>query len=448
MANMTYLAGTNQKQIYPSMRSGFREAQQVIAAAKYSLPMMWLLVFGESDFEEAVVETDDDELELYAPIASKSKALAVLEKNGERVEARLEDAQFAGYRSLFRSEIEAMPFEYITIELNELDGMGPRGEVRARLRSLYAELESESPRSLASRLFARPPKLLRQLCYLSGYKPKLGLVKADSLASGKFLGRELENHSAMLGSTWKKPTAWDPSGGYETSKGSPAEDLPQQPPAQPVESAEVSLLVRELAQHVRSLDWEGQDGVCGDMPSEWDRFVANGDASWDFGNSLVHQETVQPAAFLLVPSLIALAKSQHANRHYALTILSSCLMLPRGAAADQSQLAKRGPVPNPFKPGEMMTLGSEPPPEALAREEEQMQTMRAHIEAEFDAWAQLATEGEGDLRMAALGVLAGFTGEHREPAEKIVRNALEQATDESERGELEWLCEHLDAANR
>ena len=136
MSNMTYLCGTNDEKIYPSMKSSFKEQQQVISAAKYSLPIMWVLLFEEGDVVEATVTKDDDNLDLFAPLASKEKALALFDKNAARISKLFDASLFEGYRSLFRKEIENMPYQFVTIELDELDGMGRDGELRSRLTSL------------------------------------------------------------------------------------------------------------------------------------------------------------------------------------------------------------------------------------------------------------------------------------------------------------------------
>ena len=57
MSNMTYLCGTNDEKIYPSMRSSFKEEPQVISAAKYSLPTMWVLLFEDSDVVETTIHS-------------------------------------------------------------------------------------------------------------------------------------------------------------------------------------------------------------------------------------------------------------------------------------------------------------------------------------------------------------------------------------------------------
>jgi len=221
MSNMTYLCGGNDEKIYPSMRSSFDEKQQVISAAKYSLPILWLLLFEDSDVVEATITKDDDDLELFAPLASKEKALGLLDKNATRISKLFDASRFEGYLSLFRKEIGDMPFQYVTIELDELDGMGREGELRTQLKSLYSELECASHRSSVAKWLGRPPKLLQQLCHLSGYTPKRALPEAECLIKRNHSGRELENHWSMLGFNWQKPTTWDPS--VETRRGTSEE---------------------------------------------------------------------------------------------------------------------------------------------------------------------------------------------------------------------------------
>lgn len=446
MSNMTYLCGTNDEKIYPSMRSSFKEEQQVISAAKYSLPIMWVLLFEDSDVVEATVTKDDDNLDLFAPLASKEKALGLFDKNAARISKLFDASRFEGYRSLFRKEIERMPFQFVTIELDELDGMERDGELRTRLTSLYSELECASQRSSVAKWLGRPPKLLQQLCHLSGYTSKRGLPEAECLIKENHSGRELENHWSMLGFNWQKATTWDPS--VEIRRGTSEDLLPQGSAPQGGEAVAMQPLIEELSKQVHSLDWDGQYGACDEaqmIADLWDDFVELGDADWEFGNTLVHQGTLYPAVFLLVPSLIALAKSQHPHRQYALDILGACLMSSGGCAAYQGRLAAHLPVPNPFKPGEMMSMGSAPPQGDIGRERELMRAMRTEIEAEFDVWMRLAKEPDREVRLAAIGILAGVINHpDQELAEQVVRDAFEQATDEKERNLLEWYCSHLD----
>lgn len=218
MSNMTYLCGTNDEQIYPSMRASFDEKEQIISAAKYSLPIMWILLFDDSDIVEATITKDDESREMYAPLAAKETVLGHLDQNAARISKLFNGSQFQGYLSLFRKEIESSPFRYITIELDELDGMGRDGELRTHLKSVFSELVRESERSFVSKFLGRQPKLLQQLCYVSGYKPKRDLPEAECLIKKSHRGRELENHWSMVGFKWQKPITWDPS--VDTTRGS------------------------------------------------------------------------------------------------------------------------------------------------------------------------------------------------------------------------------------
>ncbi len=222
MSNMTYLCGTNDEQLYPSMRSSFDENQQIIAAAKYSLPIMWMLLFEDSDIVEATVITeDDDTLDTFAPLTSKEKALRILDQNTARISKFFEATCFERYHSLFRREVEESPFEFLTIELWEIDEAWRNIELRVRLASIYSELACESEPSVVSKLLRRQPKLLQLLCNESGYTPRRGLVEADCLIMKNHKGRDLENHWSMLGFNWQKPTTWDPN--VDTPRGTSEE---------------------------------------------------------------------------------------------------------------------------------------------------------------------------------------------------------------------------------
>lgn len=209
-------------------------------------------------------------------------------------------------------------------------------------------------------------------------------------------------------------------------------------------------LPEELAREVRGTDWSQFECACSpatDLPEMWDRFVAEGDPDWEFGNELCHQGTLYTAIFPLAAPLMKLAKSEHPSRSGALAILGAVLRSTGGTLAYRKSLSEtfsQRAVPNPFAPGESIEGPPQPSDEEVEREAKRVRELKDLIESELPCWLQLAESADDATRYAALDLLGGITyHDDQELAEEAIREAYESAAAD-DRARLAWLIDEMD----
>lgn len=127
MAFRAYLAMSNLDTIYPSfVDEGYDSDEQTVVTCVDQLPLLWLALFREDDLRRQTFDVDGEATPAFAPVCSKQKALAQLAAALPRLERALPELGPLGdYVAMFRAAIEPMPYEYVTIELEEVASMRP-----------------------------------------------------------------------------------------------------------------------------------------------------------------------------------------------------------------------------------------------------------------------------------------------------------------------------------
>lgn len=209
---------------------------------------------------------------------------------------------------------------------------------------------------------------------------------------------------------------------------------------------------------VAAVDWSTRPHSYGHDPSVlavWDAEIEGDERARrgidpglrEMGNLVCHQGTISLAAFALVEPLVAIGTSLHPRRARAIETLACFLSTAGGNAAHQARLhARMGTVPNPFRPGEMMTSPGAPAEGSVAEEQRAIREMRDRVEAELETWMALA-EGESlgwDVRLPSLWLLAGVMHHpDSDEAERVVRDVY-ATVDAEKRESMSFIIGDLD----
>jgi len=128
MANRAYLAVSNLDSLYPSLAEpGYNPARQVVATQAASIPLLWLALFREGDLRRQVPRADGEEIHALAPLCPREKALGQLREGVGHLERILPGLGPLGqYGAMFGRALEAVDFEYVTVELGEIAGLYPK----------------------------------------------------------------------------------------------------------------------------------------------------------------------------------------------------------------------------------------------------------------------------------------------------------------------------------
>lgn len=216
MGSHAYLCATEQPQVCPVSVPDPQFPRCAIAHAKYTVPVLWALLFEAQDLTQTdLVDEEGEILSCWAPVSTTDRALDVLRSNAAKLSGVL-GPELDGYVELLTEELRARATKYVTLDVLDLVAMTDPDEVRPAFEALYRELDTikapppAPPRGLRG-LFTRPPRVLNCLTTLSGYRPKSGLLDARCLVTNTGLTEAgLQNHWAMLGSQFQGPVAWDP----------------------------------------------------------------------------------------------------------------------------------------------------------------------------------------------------------------------------------------------
>ncbi|RRR98584.1 hypothetical protein [Glycomyces terrestris] len=174
MPNSSYLCATGLRTLYPSTTdAGFAPATGVVAYDVRCVPLLWLALFRPADLvtQTIVVEDDPDEVfyefgpdgdlvevepgeddddedddedvvEATAPLAPKDRALAQLDA-AVPVLNRIFAAEgpLDGHAAMLRAAVAAAPGVYVTVELDEIEGLWEPGTFQPALREALACLD-------------------------------------------------------------------------------------------------------------------------------------------------------------------------------------------------------------------------------------------------------------------------------------------------------------------
>jgi len=126
MANRTYLCTASERRIYPSSsEGGYKSKQHTIATDASAIPLLWMMLFRESDVcEQQIPEHGGGTTSLSAPIASTEVALSRLPSSlAAFASAFPEQRSLQPHADMLASAISSAGRQYVTIELVELEYM-------------------------------------------------------------------------------------------------------------------------------------------------------------------------------------------------------------------------------------------------------------------------------------------------------------------------------------
>ena len=122
MSNRSYLCGTNLETIYPSfVDKSYDSENNTIACDVYCVPLLWTALFRPADLVRKTFKVDRDEIVAEAPLTRRTTAIRQL---GEALPyfnlVFSEEGALNEYADFLRQALEAVEFEYVTVELQEI----------------------------------------------------------------------------------------------------------------------------------------------------------------------------------------------------------------------------------------------------------------------------------------------------------------------------------------
>lgn len=229
MPNSSYLCTADRETLYPSTTvEGFAAATDVVAYDVRCVPLLWLALFRPADlrtqtivieadpdavyaeFDEATgefVEVEDHEeedevVEAVAPLVGKDRALAQLDAALPVLNRLFEpEGPLDDHAAMLRHAVAAAPGRFITIELDEIEGLWEEGTfqpaVRAALACFDGSTDAESERAnlieIAQLRAGRPFPPARLL--LADHEP---------------VDDDYWNLSRLFGASFSAPVPWEP----------------------------------------------------------------------------------------------------------------------------------------------------------------------------------------------------------------------------------------------
>lgn len=146
MANWSYLSATDRDAIYPAYGDHpYDPMHQTIASQTYSIPLLWLALFRERDLVQRTVTQEGKTLVALAPLCEREQAIKQLDAAMPYLEELFYGyGKLGEYAALFRQALEPLPYQYITIELEEFACMAKsRSEFEETLRTALARMGND-----------------------------------------------------------------------------------------------------------------------------------------------------------------------------------------------------------------------------------------------------------------------------------------------------------------
>ncbi len=154
MANRSYLCSSPLNTIYPSfVQADYDSDEQTIACDVYCIPILWMCLFRPEDMVTQSFTVDGETVPGRAPVADRTRALAALARaRPVIVQLFRQRGDLGPYFDLFRQAVEASPFEFLSIELEEIACLHEdEGAFYESFLTALSEIEAPS-RKQASRL--------------------------------------------------------------------------------------------------------------------------------------------------------------------------------------------------------------------------------------------------------------------------------------------------------
>ena len=122
MANRSYLCGTNTETIYPSfVEPSYDSSSQTIANDVWCVPLLWTALFRPADIVARTFDADGEKVYVEAPLTGKKDTLVNLGQALPYFNRLFADeGTLDEYARFLRQAIEAAPYEFVTIEMEEI----------------------------------------------------------------------------------------------------------------------------------------------------------------------------------------------------------------------------------------------------------------------------------------------------------------------------------------
>ena len=144
MSNRSYLCCSPLPGIYPSFAADYDPDVQTLANDVYCIPLLWPVLFTPEDFQQADFEVDGEIVVGRAPSAARSKVLETLRRRREVIaQAFAEIGELAPYMDMLELAIRDAPYEYISIEMDEIAALNdPEEEFNEAFEQLLSRLDA------------------------------------------------------------------------------------------------------------------------------------------------------------------------------------------------------------------------------------------------------------------------------------------------------------------
>jgi hypothetical protein len=229
MPNSSYLCTTDAESLYPSTTvADFEPSTHVVACDARCVPLLWLALFRAADirtqtivieadpdavfyeFDEATgdfVETDEEDedevVEAVAPLVAKERALAQLDAAVPALNRLFEaEGPLDGHAAMLRQAVAAAPGKFITIELDEIDGLWEEGTFQPALRAALSDMDAS----------ADPVAERANLVEIAQLRAGRAFPPARFLLDGRDAADDdLWNFVRLLGTAFSAEVPWEPS---------------------------------------------------------------------------------------------------------------------------------------------------------------------------------------------------------------------------------------------
>jgi len=201
MSNRCYLVGSRERLIYPSFvyAQTFKPKEDTYLASSGCIPLAWLLLFRTQDFLTRTFEPPQGvAVTVTAPAVSRGEAL-------ERFAARRAwvSELFAAnggldfHLGVFLEHLEKGDHDFLTMEIEEIEGLHAEGEVQRRLTACLDALD------------ARNPAAKGELVELSTVMADRHFFSPAEAEAGGATKEDMWNFYRILGESWGRRADWD-----------------------------------------------------------------------------------------------------------------------------------------------------------------------------------------------------------------------------------------------
>lgn len=228
MANRAYLCGSNLATVHPShVEATFAPESQTIATSSYEYPIGWHLLFTSRDIVDEVFSVHEDEIPVWAPLATKQRCVQNLDHSCSFLASLFPDSRLDEYFVALRETVLSFPYDYLTIELSEIDYLYPDNWFRDAFTQIADALHghtsnvdislppSDGYNSLAGAFSIKryhSKSLAELLCKLANLDPQIIFPNLDLIRTYAEIPAAMKRAGwAVLGSRHITPTSWDPS---------------------------------------------------------------------------------------------------------------------------------------------------------------------------------------------------------------------------------------------